>query len=314
MSDLPLVYVVMLTYNGIDHLIYSLPSLRQTDYGNTHVLLIDNHSSEDICSIAKALYPGIEIVHNEENLWWAGGNNVGVQLALNRGADYIALVNDDVLFDQRWLSESVKIGESHLDVGIIGFQMFDSRVPNSREAFENAVTSWNQLNTEETTNVSGAAMLVKRQVFKNIGLFDEVYQAYCEENDFESRAMLAGYRMVRVNVPIWHYSGGSFDQIPLRRSYLSMRNIIRYGIKNRSFGYTLRTTVHILKVATHPFLDVKTLDLVDHRYRPGSLLTNMGLILGSFGWNLVHLPQTLLQRRRDRQRIKNRRTFASSNN
>jgi len=83
-----------------------------------------------------------------------------------------------------------------------------------------------------------------------------------------------------------------------------MRNIIRYGIKNRSLGYTLRTAAHILKVAVHPSLDVETLDPVDRRYRPGGLLANVGLVLLAFGWNLLYLSQTIRQRHRDRQRIK----------
>lgn len=303
MSDLPLAFVVMLTHDGSRQLSYSLPSLRQTDYPNMRVVLIDNASSEDVCSIARTLYPEAHVVRSKKNLWWAGGNNLGVELSLSRGAEYVCLVNDDLLFDRRWLCEAIRVGERVPDVGIIGFEMFDSRVQESREAFDRAVTVWDVVRVEQTTNVSGAAMLVKRRVFQDVGLFDPVYLAYCEENDFEARAILAGYRMVQVNVPIWHQSGASFDRVPLRRSYLSMRNIIRYGIKNRTVAYTLRTAAHVLRVAANPFVDVSRLDVVDQRYRPGSLLTNASLALLALGWNVVHLPQTLRQRRLDRKRI-----------
>ena len=302
----PSVYVVMLTHNGSQHLAYSLPSLSRTQYDRWQVLLVDNASTEDVAAVAGRLLPKAQIIRNSENLWWAGGNNVGVRRALEAGAAYVCLVNDDVLLDHRWLEQAVKVGGWCPETGIVGFEMYDSRVPDSRTAFDRAVSNWTELRVEETDNISGAAMVVKREVFEHIGLFDEAYQAYCEENDFESRAMRAGYRMAKTNVPVWHRSGGTFARVPIAQSYLSMRNIVRYGIKNRHPGYALRTAGHVLRVAVSPFVRLSDLDIVDRRYRPRGVLTNMVLALGAIGWNVLHLPGTLAQRRLDRARIEQR--------
>ncbi|MFQ5685045.1 MAG: glycosyltransferase family 2 protein [Candidatus Scalindua sp.] len=294
----------MLTYNGRCHLEYSLPSLFQTEYSKFIVSLVNNASTDNSVKFVKKSFPRVEIISNKKNLGWAGGNNVGIRHALSQDADYIALVNDDVLFDPRWINEGVKAAENSPLIGIVGFDLYDKKIHNSKEAFKIALERKIEPEVTETNNVRGVAMLVRRTVFENIGLFDESYFAYGEENDFEIRAKVAGYRMVNVSIPIWHFSEGSFGKRPLWQSYLCIRNTIRLAIKNKSFFDVIRTIYSLFNVGCNPFCRIGKEDYVNQRFRPKGVLFNFFLILICLVWNLVFIPQTFWKRYQDYFRIK----------
>lgn len=299
----PFVYVIMLTHNGRNHLTYSLPSLFETNYPNFKVLLVDNASTDGASTFAQRNYPSTELIYNKRGLGWAGGNNVGARHALAKGADYLALVSDDLLFDPRWLSEGVKAAENDLLIGIVGFDLYDKKIHKSKQAFELAVERATAPGITETDNVRGAAMLVRRSVFENVGMIDEMYFAYADENDFERRVQRSGYRMVNVSIPIWHFSEGTWGRRPVLRSYLSIRNTVRYSIKNETVPHIFRTLFYILNVGCSPFYRIDAAGYVTQRFRPKGPIFNFGVIVICLLWNLVFLPQTLWQRRQDAVRI-----------
>jgi len=71
----PSVFMVVLNWNGIEHLKYCIPSLLKTNYSNYHILFVDNNSKDGSIEFVRKNYPEIEILANSQNLGWAGGNN-----------------------------------------------------------------------------------------------------------------------------------------------------------------------------------------------------------------------------------------------
>ena len=290
--SIPEVYTIILNYNGRLHLEYCLPSIIKTEYENQKIILVDNNSSDDSKQFAEKFHKEIQWIQTGENLQWAGGNNYGIRYALNKNPDYIALLNNDLLFDPRWLKEGVKVMESDNQIGILGFEMYDNLIKNSKKKFHRAVAEKKELEYNLTENVRGAAMLIRKEVFDRIGYFDEVYGSYGEETDFESRTVRAGFKMVNTNIPIWHYSEGSWEKYRLRKSYFSIRNTIRFSLKNRGLIQTIHKTLQIINTGCNPFINKSELNYIEQRYRPYNIVINFFIILVCILWNIIYSSQT----------------------
>jgi len=304
----PLVCVIILNYNGRQHLEYNLPSLLATDYPNLHIVVIDNASSDDSIQYIQQHYPQVALLPSSQNLGWAGGNNLGIRYALSLGAKYVVFANNDIRVDKRWLTVAVNLAEPEPLLGIIGYQILEPRGGEYDAGFEQAIATWSTLQTTMGQGyVGGMAMFVRAALFEQIGLIDEVFFAYCEENDFEKRAIKAGYRAVTTNIPIWHYGQASFGKIPLKAAFLQIRNDLRLSVKHDTIlGFIYQVMRHFAK-ACLPGLKIDPTDPVSQRLRPSNLAVNFALVLYATLWNLWQLPQTFSRRRADNHRIQTTR-------
>ena len=304
MQSRPLVSVVILNWNGLRHLQYCLPSVLATDYPNCQVIVVDNASIDGSCAYVQSSFPGVVLLRNAKNLGWSGGNNVGIRHALAGDARYIVLLNNDMKVHPRWLAAAVAAAaESNPRAGVIGFQVFGEYGKEPIERFEQACRDWTPGQPQPTTHVGGCAMFMPADVFRAIGLIDEAYFAYGEEDDLEARTRRASFALMRVNVPLWHYSEGSSVRIRWKASILTMRNRIRFLIKNESLGTILRQVALVVHISCNPFAHTSQGFAYHRRLRPSNVLVNAGLLAYALGWNLVHLPQTLAARRRDNETI-----------
>lgn len=299
----PLTAVIVLNYNGQHHLEYCLPSLLATEYPNYELIVVDNNSSDNSIAFVLQHFPDVKLLCSSINRGWSGGNNLGIRYALDNDASYIALVNNDILVHPRWLAEAVRVCEAEPLTGMVGFRLFDTGRPESKLQFKKTLRSWSELDYHPTNNIRGCALFVRAQVFREIGLIDEGYFAYAEENDLEFRARQAGYRLVETNVPVWHCAGGTFKKIPLQAGYLAMRGQLRYAIKHLPLRISLRNFLGLVKLACWPGVDLNKSHPAIRRLRPSSPLVNGWLLLRALAWNALHLPQTLRRRAQDRQRI-----------
>ncbi len=303
MQAWPLVSVVILNWNGKQHLEYCLPSVLATDYPNYRVIVVDNASADGSCAYVQSSFPGVVLLRNAENLGWSGGNNVGIRYAMTQGARFIVLLNNDMKVHPRWLAEAVAAAEANPRAGVIGFQVFGEYGKEPVERFDQACRDWQPAKPQTATHVGGCAMFMPADVFRAIGLIDDAYFAYGEEDDLEARTRRADFALMRVNVPLWHYSEGSSVRIRWKASVLTMRNRIRYLIKNESLGTTLRQVALVLHISCNPFAHTSQGFAYHRRLRPSNVLVNAGLLAYALGWNLGHLPQTLAARRRDNRAI-----------
>ncbi|OGO06740.1 MAG: hypothetical protein A2Y73_08450, partial [Chloroflexi bacterium RBG_13_56_8] len=220
----PLVYIIVLNYNGLHHLEYCLPSLLAAEYPNYRVVVVDNASADDSVAHVRSTYPNVELLASPHNAGWSGGNNLGIRHALARGAAYIALANNDIRVDPRWIQEGVKACQEDERIGLVGY-----RILTSQRDFAEAMAQWDAPQIRQVNANPGCALLVRSKLFEGIGLIDETFFAYCEEIDLAYRAARAGYTSVEINVPVWHARGGTFGTIPLRSGYLAMQSQIHFA-------------------------------------------------------------------------------------
>lgn len=305
MSDAPLVHVIVLNYNGQSHLEYCLPSICSSNYPNFEVVLVDNGSSDESLEYVKSEFPSLDVLALDSNLGYAGGNNVAIRHAIDQEVDYVVLANNDIRVHPEWLSAAVEAAESDCAVGVVGFDVFGAVQSVPLEDYERAVDEWEQAAFENTDEfINGMALFARIEVFEAVGLLDEAFFAYAEEIDLQKRAEAAGYRRVRTNVPVWHYSSGSWGKLPLKASYFEIRNQIRLSIKHQGVVGIFRRILSLYYTGCYPLLNPDRHNKVIRRRRPRNVVFNFLIITYCVLWNLVHLPWTLRRRWRERALIR----------
>ena len=136
--------------------------------------------------------------------------------------------------DLRWISEAVKVAEYDEKIGLIGFKVFGEYEEEDENKFKKAQKHFSTVSVEPAIFVTGCALFIKKEVLKKIGLFDEGYFLYADEEDLELRLQRAGFNMKRLNIPLWHKGSGSVKTKKARitSTYHSYRSYLRFLIKN----------------------------------------------------------------------------------
>jgi GT2 family glycosyltransferase len=209
------------------------------------------------------------------------------------------LLNPDVLVPPAWLTAAVAAMESRPRLALMDFDLRSGR----EGAAPGAVTSTPVPPTASVRPVdgaSGAALVVRVSALPVIGLPDPRYFLYCEDVDWSWRTSAAGWDVGRLDVPLWHASEGSSgdrDSRRLLRSWLSFRNSLRLYLKHRpgqAAGWIKSMFIYACSSAP-PDEDIM------NRFRPFGPVRNALLVIAAIGWNALHLPATLLARRRERR-------------
>lgn len=303
-----LVYINVLSYNTPwDLLSRCLRSLRSTIYPNYKVVLVDNASTDDSVANVRSHFPEVEeILQNDRNSGYSSGNNIGIRHALAHDVRYCVLLNPDTaVVDPYWLAKIVQLAESQHQIGLLGCEEVrdPAQIVTGDESVygsEYTPRMW------DAPKASGAAMLVSAELVKAIGLFDEAYFAYAEEDDLAYRARQAGFAVKTSNIPIFHEHHGSWGRHRLRASYLSMRNMIRFAIKHHGLIGILREIARTLYLACNPAVAkrVATEPPVRRIRYSENVLVNFGIFSVALLWNLVFLPSTLRRRHTEQTLIR----------
>jgi len=203
----PRVSLVIVNLNGLSHLKHCLPSIFQQTYPFAEVIVVDNASTDGSPEFVEINYPLVSVLRNEQNLGYAGANNVGFQQATG---ELIAVLNPDTRVDPNWMTELVG-AMADPEVGLATPKILLMDEPDQINTCGNEITytgltfcrgldetkdHYNQ--REFVSAVSGAAFLIRRSALDLIGGFDERYFIYYEETDLSLRAALAGYKCIYV--------------------------------------------------------------------------------------------------------------------
>src|SRR3989338_5520706 len=105
--------IIILNWNGLKDTLACLETVFKIDYPNFDVAVVDNASSDGSASVVKERFPQAHFIQNKENLGFAEGNNVGMRVALENGADYIFILNNDTVVDKDILNAFVRAADEH---------------------------------------------------------------------------------------------------------------------------------------------------------------------------------------------------------
>jgi GT2 family glycosyltransferase len=201
----PLVIVILLNWHGWQDTIACLDSLESLEYTNYRVLVVDNGSTDDSVARIRAAHPGIPILETGRNLGFSGGCNVGIRRALEEGADYVWLLNNDTTVDPQALTAMISVAEADPGVGAVGSVLYYLDSPKDIQAWGGGrVCFWTGRSRHLLNPVTGAwlhyltaaSILLRRRALDEVGLLDEnTFFMYWEDADFSFRLRKAGWRL-----------------------------------------------------------------------------------------------------------------------
>ena len=246
------VAVVVLNYNGENLLPALLESLDQLQYPSFRVFMVDNASTDNSLNILLACksFAEIEIIANDSNLLFSGGNNVGIRKALDWGAKYVLLLNNDTIVPPRLVNQLVDFLQSCPNAGVVGPMIHFGEPKGIIWGAGGTVSTWWGIvkhrgirerdrgqfsKPAQVDYVSGAALMARREVFEKIGLLDMAFPMYYEDTDFCFRARVAGFETWYVPTdPLIHLvsvaAGGQVSKFKISRRFSSgMRFFARHA-------------------------------------------------------------------------------------
>lgn len=200
------VIVVIVTYNGAKWLEKCFQSLEQSHYKND-IIVVDNNSSDNSVEIIQS-FPKIQLIQSPENLGFGKANNIGIQKALEFGADYVFLLNQDTWIFPETISNLVEVAVTNDDYGIVSPLHYSGDEIHLDANFE---TYWKRKiktisdNVDEVPFVNAAAWLLPKSAIKKVGYFESMFNHYGEDRNYTDRILYHKFKMVVVkNSKICH--------------------------------------------------------------------------------------------------------------
>ena len=244
----PFVNVMVLNYNGKEHLAECLTSLLNLDYQNKSIYIIDNNSTDDSLSYVRTQFPKVIIFAINENLGFAKAYNKAIEAI---PSDFVAIVNNDTVLDKNWLKSLMP--EFNKDKKLFACEgkilLYSQRtvinhaggkVGIGGNGWDIGLYEQDHGQYEEPRHVfctCGAGMVVNRNLWLKLRGFDEDLFAYLEDADVCWRAWLIGLHIKYIpTAKMWHKFGGSWAKkdYGTARQYYNYRNSSVISIKNLS--------------------------------------------------------------------------------
>jgi GT2 family glycosyltransferase len=240
-SEFPLVSIITVNYNAPDDTLEFLKSVKELTYPNLEIIVVDNASKVDPGAMIATAYPDVIYIRSEQNLGFAGGNNLGIKIAKG---DYLFFLNNDTLLYHDFMEPIVNFMIAHPDAGMaspmvlypdgktiqyaggIGINPYTGRgkrvglFEEDRGQYDSSC---------KTDFGHGAAMIVPRKVITDVGPMPELFFLYYEEHDWVEQVKRAGFNMYYIGTSkVLHkesISTGGFES-PLKVYYLTRNRLL----------------------------------------------------------------------------------------
>lgn len=249
------VALVILNYNGLNYLQKFIPGILEHLPPQAKLIVADNKSSDDSLKWLRTNHPQIELIELKENHGFAKGYNLALA---QLDHPYYLLLNSDVEVKEDFISPLLALLKSDDQIAAVQPKILSQAQPDFFEyagasggmkdylaytfcrgrIFDHCEKDTGQYeDSKEIFWASGAAFLIKSNLFRSFGGFDPDYFAHMEEIDLCWRLKNGGFKiMVEPSSKVYHVGGGTLNYSNPRKTYLNFRNSLRTIIKNEKTG------------------------------------------------------------------------------
>ncbi len=275
-SQTPSIFAVVLNWNGYEDTAKCLVSLRQATYPNLKIVLVDNGSTDGSAEKLERSFPEIATLKLPHNGGYAAGNNAGIRFALKNGADYVLVLNNDVVVDKNFIQPMLELLERKPAAGIVTCKVYYELEPQRIYSAGGTFSLWlctgvndfqgqisnafhsSQEREREVTFIPGCVFLARRAVFEKIGMMEEKFFLYFEDLEFSRRVRERFKLFYTPRGTIYHKSGAGTGWAYYTPTYLY------YHTRNRFWVFRDDPAVYRLYVFLFTFLNAlaKTLAIV----------------------------------------------------
>ena len=235
--------ILILNFNGAEDTLGCIRSLKSDSLvSDKQIIVVDNASTDGSVGQIQSEFPRIQVMVNYANLGYAGGMNNAISKVLREVVEYILILNNDTVVHPGMVGLLNRTLQQFEDVGIVGPTLLD--VGSDRVQCQGIDIDWIRGSSpgrysgrryddvphciQDVDFVSGAAMLVKREVFERVGLFPSNFFLYGEDTDLCLRTKRAGFRVVcDSRAVVEHRRGSTVSRHPNLQAFYSTRNRFR---------------------------------------------------------------------------------------
>lgn len=205
------IYVIVVSYNGMQWLPRCLESCK-----GMNVIVVDNYSTDNTVSFISEGYPEIILLKQNKNLGFGAANNLGIKFALNKGADYVFLLNQDAYLELDTINNLIKVHKTNKKYGVISPIHLNGQGSNLDENFQiylrenrffiyDAIRNKYSKSIYDVSFVNAAAWLLPRKTLETVGGFDPIFYHYGEDDNYCQRVLFHNLRIgVVPNIYIYH--------------------------------------------------------------------------------------------------------------
>ncbi|MFZ5998958.1 MAG: glycosyltransferase family 2 protein [Bacteroidota bacterium] len=256
-----MVSIITVNFNNHQVTLELLASIERLHRTDLQVIVVDNGSRVNPEKSFTEKFPWVTFVRSEENLGFAGGNNLGIKHAIG---NYLFFVNNDTEFKEDFLDRFKTVLDKHPRIGILcpllyyyqsGQVQYAGYTPLNRITGRNeCLTEIQMMNFEglvETSYAHGAAMMMRRSALEQVGPMSENYFLYYEEYDWCEHFRKAGFSMVvDTQSPFFHKESQTVGPIGELKSYFLTRNRILFMRRNVPAFFLALFWIYFLFMAT----------------------------------------------------------------
>jgi len=255
----PRVALIILNWNGREDVLNCVSTLPRLTYPNYFATVVDNASTDGSVEALRERFPEQRVLVMEKNLGFCGGNNRGIRDALELGAEYVLLVNNDTEMHPELMTELVRVATTDPQIAVVGAK--NLRMENPTEVWG----AYGELDygkepvrvagqgqpdgpayriVRDADWVIGNGFLMSRAAIEAVGVFDEGFFGYHEDVDWCERARKGGFRIVFNGAAIIYHRGFGAAHpgrpIPFPVLYFLGRNAIFFARKHGSLWQRTR--------------------------------------------------------------------------
>jgi GT2 family glycosyltransferase len=250
------VAVVVVNFKGIKDTTNCLAALEVQSFKDFTTIAVENGShdgsKEEFKKFEKKYGDKLIALYNDKNLGFDGGVNTGIRLALKEKCDYVILLNNDAIPHKDWVKSLVETADKKREYGIItGLLLHEDgkTIDSSGDWYSSWGLPFPRNRNDPTEQApaagdvfgaTGGASLFRISMLREIGIFDEDFFAYYEDNDMSFRAQLAGWKVYYQPKAIaYHQQGATADRMPGHFA-------VRQTFKNLPLVYTKNVPTKLL--------------------------------------------------------------------
>jgi hypothetical protein len=257
-----MVGIVVLNYKKATLTLDCVRSLQTMAMDETpvEILIVDNASKDGSVQTLREALPDIPLFESEANLGYAGGNNIGVKLFLERGAAFVWILNNDTKVAPDTLQRMILELRNHARLGMVGSNIRSAERPEcTLQMGGGRISLWTGLNRPVVTSgalgrinyLTGSSLLIRREALEEVGLLDDHYFHYWEDVDLCFRMRAAGWDLGCVPAAnVYHHEGSSLSTGSPKATFYFSRGIVRFFLKNSTTGLLpvlVSTTLRMFK-------------------------------------------------------------------
>jgi GT2 family glycosyltransferase len=281
----PSVFIIIVTYRMKAELRRCLESLRDLQYPNYRIVVVDNGEDDGTAAMVQSEFAPAVAIRTGKNLGYTGGNNRGIEFAVSERADYVLILNPDTFVENpHFLNQMIAYLQNQPRVGIAGPRVFLREKGRIQNTVLFAPGLWHNIRTwvasridpgrfqisgdavVEAEVLNGVCLLIRVACLKEIGLFDENIFMYIEDVEMDDRARRHGWQIRYLPIDsITHDQKVGGYHMTSNVNFFIKRNSVYYlskiGKRVDAWGYSM---LSILLMAAHALSPFKREPFLDH--------------------------------------------------